>query len=480
MPSQGVMFPTYSGGSHPSCELLTTFSPGPVVVTQVTSARSSRRSSPLMRKSSTRSAPGGSSPRRTRPRAASCRGGPVHVLEVEADDITTPRVEIHSPSRLSRLSLRNLRRRESQPIMNRESQSVLSLPHSQEVEGTQGALTPSNVQPQPQSEVQMEQSVMGLTEEQIGFDTLQPPQPVLEPQPDVALPPEPQAVLPPLTAPYVHLTPPPGHVSPAPLPQQLALSPQVSQHHLSPHPTSHPLHHPPPQPLHPQIHTVSLPQVMYPAALPHMAPIPVVEPPPQSPLTSTPQLHTSALLLRTTPQYTITIPHGTYTPAGIPPSTQEGLAPSPLHPPPPPPRHNTIATTSTSLPHVITTLSHFPQNATPTPTSTVLYTTTLPPHHHHHYTTAATTLPRGGCAGGGGGTLSRLASQIHPSVQGAESGVPLQVLYLPQESAAPHLSLQETAIDPLLCTSTGAPCSSSTSNNNVHSTFRYSECYLSS
>ncbi|XP_071540844.1 uncharacterized protein [Panulirus ornatus] len=100
----GVMYQSYS--SHPSCELLTTFSPGPVVVTQVTPGRSGRRSLPLSRRSSTRSAPGGRSPRPIRPRAFSCRGGPVHVVEVEADDVTTPRVEIHSPSRLARLGLR--------------------------------------------------------------------------------------------------------------------------------------------------------------------------------------------------------------------------------------------------------------------------------------------------------------------------------------------------------------------------------------
>ncbi|XP_066990039.1 proline-rich protein 36-like [Macrobrachium rosenbergii] len=80
-------------------ELLTTFSPGPVVVTQVTSGRSSIRSSPLPRRSSTRSAPGGTSPRRHRPRTPSVRGGPVHVVEVESDSITTPRVEIESPSK---------------------------------------------------------------------------------------------------------------------------------------------------------------------------------------------------------------------------------------------------------------------------------------------------------------------------------------------------------------------------------------------
>ncbi|XP_068205307.1 uncharacterized protein [Palaemon carinicauda] len=84
---------------HPSRELLTTFSPGPVVVTQVTSGRSSIRSSPLPRRSSTRSAPGGTSPRRHRPRTPSVRGGPVHVVEVESDSITTPRVEIESPSK---------------------------------------------------------------------------------------------------------------------------------------------------------------------------------------------------------------------------------------------------------------------------------------------------------------------------------------------------------------------------------------------
>ncbi|KAK4309947.1 hypothetical protein Pmani_018451 [Petrolisthes manimaculis] len=99
-------------------ELLATFSPGPVVVTQVTSNRSSRRSSPLLRRSSTRSAPGGTTHRGMRPRTSSCRGGPVHVLEVEADDIIKPRVEIHSPSKLSRLGLRSgsLKRITSPPL----------------------------------------------------------------------------------------------------------------------------------------------------------------------------------------------------------------------------------------------------------------------------------------------------------------------------------------------------------------------------
>ncbi|XP_068205330.1 uncharacterized protein, partial [Palaemon carinicauda] len=84
---------------HPSRELLTTSSPGPVVVTQVTSGRSSIRSSPLPRRSSTRSAPGGTFLRRHRPRTPSVCGGPVHVVEVESDSITTPRVEIESPSK---------------------------------------------------------------------------------------------------------------------------------------------------------------------------------------------------------------------------------------------------------------------------------------------------------------------------------------------------------------------------------------------
>lgn len=65
---------------------MTTFASGPVVVTQVTPAR----------RSSTRSLHG---------RGPSTRGGPVHVVEVEADGITTPTVEIESPSR-SRVSLR--------------------------------------------------------------------------------------------------------------------------------------------------------------------------------------------------------------------------------------------------------------------------------------------------------------------------------------------------------------------------------------
>ncbi|KAK8384708.1 hypothetical protein O3P69_014348 [Scylla paramamosain] len=75
----------HSAATSPSCEMMTTFASGPVVVTQVTPAR----------RSSTRSLHG-------RP---STRGGPVQVVEVEADGITTPTVEIESPSR-SRVSLR--------------------------------------------------------------------------------------------------------------------------------------------------------------------------------------------------------------------------------------------------------------------------------------------------------------------------------------------------------------------------------------
>ncbi|KAK7067838.1 hypothetical protein SK128_014539, partial [Halocaridina rubra] len=93
----GNMYPSCT--RHPSRELLTTFSPGPVVVTQVTSGRSSMRSSPLTRRSSTRSAPAGMSPRRYRPRTPSVRGGAANVVEVEDDGITTPRVEIQSPSK---------------------------------------------------------------------------------------------------------------------------------------------------------------------------------------------------------------------------------------------------------------------------------------------------------------------------------------------------------------------------------------------
>ncbi|XP_068205338.1 uncharacterized protein [Palaemon carinicauda] len=101
---------------HPSRELLTTFSPVPVVVTQVTSDRSSIRSSPLPRRSSTRSAPGGTSPRWHRPSTPSVRGGPVHVVEVESDSITTPRVEIESSSK-SLASIRiSLRGDTSEPL----------------------------------------------------------------------------------------------------------------------------------------------------------------------------------------------------------------------------------------------------------------------------------------------------------------------------------------------------------------------------
>ncbi|XP_042214823.1 uncharacterized protein LOC121861241 isoform X2 [Homarus americanus] len=84
--SQGALYQSCT--SHPLFELLATFTPGPVVVTQVTPGRSSRRAS-------TRSVPGSGSPKITRARTPSVSGGPVHVVEVEADDITTPRVEIH-------------------------------------------------------------------------------------------------------------------------------------------------------------------------------------------------------------------------------------------------------------------------------------------------------------------------------------------------------------------------------------------------
>ncbi|XP_071546854.1 uncharacterized protein [Panulirus ornatus] len=94
-PPSGALY--HSCISSPSCELLTTFSPGPVVVTQVTSRGSSRRTS-------IRSSPGSASPRGPRP---ALRGGPVHLLELEVDDVTIPRVEVHSSasSRLSKLSL---------------------------------------------------------------------------------------------------------------------------------------------------------------------------------------------------------------------------------------------------------------------------------------------------------------------------------------------------------------------------------------
>ncbi|XP_071540781.1 uncharacterized protein [Panulirus ornatus] len=116
--------------SHPSCELLTTFSPGPVVVTQVTPGR----------RASTRSANEGTSPRAIRARTPSTRGGPVHVVEVEADDITTPTVEIESPSRLSRLSLRDdaLNLRDSPPISLHCEALQQPLPQAGPQSGSQG------------------------------------------------------------------------------------------------------------------------------------------------------------------------------------------------------------------------------------------------------------------------------------------------------------------------------------------------------
>ncbi|XP_069971566.1 protein turtle homolog B [Penaeus vannamei] len=127
---QGSMYQTCT--RHPSRELLTTFSPGPVVVTQVTSGRSSIRSSPLPRRSSTRSAPGGTSPRGHRPRSRS--GGPVNVVEVEADTCMAPRVEIESPSRESicgRLSLRGdpYTIHDSPPLALRPDPLTLSVQH---------------------------------------------------------------------------------------------------------------------------------------------------------------------------------------------------------------------------------------------------------------------------------------------------------------------------------------------------------------
>ncbi|XP_071548006.1 uncharacterized protein [Panulirus ornatus] len=89
---------------HPSCELLTTFSPGPIVVTQVTPRRSFSRSSLPRRRASTLSTPGSRSPRPVRPRAFSCRGGAVHVLQVDA---ANPRAALSSPSRWT--TLRGLR-----------------------------------------------------------------------------------------------------------------------------------------------------------------------------------------------------------------------------------------------------------------------------------------------------------------------------------------------------------------------------------
>ncbi|KAK8734470.1 hypothetical protein OTU49_005826, partial [Cherax quadricarinatus] len=133
--SQGAMY--QSSASHPSCELLTTFSPGPVVVTQLNPGRSSRRASTL-------SAPGGSSPRDFHRRAPSVSGDPVHVLEVEDDDITTPRVEIHSPSRLPRINLT------SEDLKGQDSPPLLSL----RCEPLQQALSQARPQVSPQPELE--------------------------------------------------------------------------------------------------------------------------------------------------------------------------------------------------------------------------------------------------------------------------------------------------------------------------------------
>nr|XP_053641804.1 hemicentin-1-like [Cherax quadricarinatus] len=121
----------------PPSELLTTFSPGPVVVTQLNPGRSSRRASTL-------SAPGGSSPRDFHRRAPSVSGDPVHVLEVEDDDITTPRVEIHSPSRLPRINLT------SEDLKGQDSPPLLSL----RCEPLQQALSQARPQVSPQPELE--------------------------------------------------------------------------------------------------------------------------------------------------------------------------------------------------------------------------------------------------------------------------------------------------------------------------------------
>ncbi|XP_050713630.1 uncharacterized protein LOC126996811 isoform X2 [Eriocheir sinensis] len=125
VPQGGSMLSTTTS---PSCEMMTTFASGPVVVTQVTPAR----------RSSTRS---------LHSRAPSTSGGPVHVVEVEADDITTPTVEIESPSR-SRLNLRG-----SGFTPSDSSTSSVRFDLQQKNDSYSDGRTESHVPPQSTSEV---------------------------------------------------------------------------------------------------------------------------------------------------------------------------------------------------------------------------------------------------------------------------------------------------------------------------------------
>nr|XP_053641803.1 uncharacterized protein LOC128695329 [Cherax quadricarinatus] len=361
---QGAMYQSCS--SHPSCELLTTFSPGPVVVTQVTSGRSSKRSSPLFRKSSTRSAPGGNSPRGMRPRSASCRGGPVHVVEVEADDITTPRVEIQSPSRFSRLSLRG------DTFKYRDSPSPLSL----QCEVLQ--------QPEPQVELHLVPQSEAL-------------EPQLQPASQVHL--SPQS----FSAPQMH----PSH-----------------QQHLSPQSYDSTT----PQHLHPQVHTVthphSIPQITLTSQV-HTVTTPKTasHPDPASQSLAgdhghtSPQRHSSTLTRKYSAASLRSNSPGRSSPVrhtGTPPHSPGIL-------------HTSARSGNASHPHTATlhktTLSHtdtYPHTSTyqltviPPHTAPHLHTSMLP--HataHSHMTTHPLTTTQQHTTHPFTGTLSRLASQVH-------------------------------------------------------------------
>ncbi|XP_042221457.1 uncharacterized protein LOC121865955 [Homarus americanus] len=386
--------------SHLSHDLLTTFAPGPVVVTQVTSARSSKRPSPLLRKSSTRSAPGGTSPRGMRPRSASCRGGPVHVVEVEADDITTPRVEIQSPTRMSRLSLQAEAfklRRESPPRL-----SIHREPLQQK-------------QPEPQA------------------DPLHHPlaSPQGEVHPD---PPQLHATS------QVHLSPQsfsvaPQHVHPS---TQSRLSPQpydaVTQQHL-----------------HPQVHTVTLPHTIPQITLTPQAHTATL---PQNTSQGVPtsQSHTGDVAHTSSHLHTSTLPRpGLQKYGGAPKRSDSPGRSSPVTRTGTPPHNAGIAQITSTLPRNSTLLhtdslphiNPIPHTATLPHTATHSHPRTHGGTHTHTGTRPYT------------GTLSRLASQVHSPAQDysslqQQSHLPSQHLpghHLPQSPTgdpqvdqSPHLS----------------------------------------
>ncbi|XP_069191854.1 mucin-2-like [Procambarus clarkii] len=373
---QGALYQSYT--RHPSCELLTTFSPGPVVVTQVTSGRSSKRSSPLFRKSSTRSAPGGPSPRGMRPRSSSCRGGPVHVLEVEADDITTPRVEIQSPSRLSRLSLR------SEAFKLRDSPSPLSL----QCEALQQAESQAELHLVAQGEAQGEaQSASRVHLQSFSASHLRPSsQQRVSPQPY-------DAVMLQHLHPQVHTIP---HTVP-----QITLT---SQAHTASHPdlaSSQPL---PEDMPHTQLHPSILKRKYSTASLRgdcpgRSSPVSHTGTPPHTPCT----LHTTTLPRNL--HHTPTLPHKVIQPLAA-------AAPTPPH---------TATLTHTATPPHTTTLSH---TATPPHTATLPHTATHPHPSTHQHTVSlphTTTPPYTGPAPYTGTLSPLVTAQVRPAVRSSAS-----------------------------------------------------------